>query len=266
MCEANVYMNRNGQEELVMEKVDRLVPGDENNIFMENIFGERKVVKAEIKELQLVHHRIILEEMPVSTTPRSPEIWISLNTEHGHFHAGEEISLHLLKGYNMKADSPAAFSHPRLFVVDQEQKREFPVTISENKGEVNLGNEADGLLQIFAHESGEQELYAVIWIEVGHHHHHSIEPLGLPLEILPAHNQHARMGENYEIQVLKNGVPMPAAAVKATYAATNSADYPHRLITDQEGKARVFLSARGNYLFSVCDENIISTFTLIKSF
>ena len=39
MCEANVYVVRNGQEELLMEKVDRIIPGEEDTIFMESIFG-----------------------------------------------------------------------------------------------------------------------------------------------------------------------------------------------------------------------------------
>ena len=266
MCEANVYMIRNGQEELLMEKVDRLIPGDENNIFMENIFGERKVIQARIKELQLVHHRIILDEIQSQTTHPDQEMWMSLNTEHGHFHAGEPISLNLFKGYNMKADPEAAFSAPQVFVADHGQMKEYPVTLADGRGKVNLRDEADGLLQIFARESGDQELYAAIWAEVGHHHHHQIEALGLPIEILPTKDQHARMGENYEIQVLRDGKPMAGAKVRVTYASTSNPDYPHQLITDEEGKAHIFLSARGNYLFSVCEGKIISTFTLVKSF
>lgn len=266
MCEANVYIVRNGQEELLMEKVDRLTPGDENNIFMQNIFGERKEVQAKIKDLELVHHRIILDEIQSQTTRPDQEMWINLNTEHGHFHAGEAISLNLFKGYNMKADQEAAFSAPQVFVADHGQKKEYPVTLMDGKGVVNLGDEADGLLQIFARERVDKELYATIWAEVGHHHHHGIEALGLPLEILPTKDQHARMGENYEIQVLKDGRPMTGTKVRVTYAATSSPDYPHQLITDEEGKAHIFLSARGDYLFSVCHEKIISTFTLVKSF
>ncbi len=266
MCEANVYILRSGQEELLMEKVDRLIPGDENNIFMENIFGERKVIQARIKELQLVHHRIILDEIQAQTAGQISEMWFNLNTDHGHFHAGEAISLSLFKGYNMKPDQKAVFAGPQVFVADHGEMTEYPVTLADGKAEVNLGDEADGRVRVFAREKGETDLYAAIWVEVGHHHHHGIEALGLPLEILPARDQHARMGENYEIQVLKNGKPLPDAKVRVTYASTSSKDYPHQLVADEEGKARIFLSARGNYLFSVSDETVISTFTLIKSF
>ncbi|MEW6243445.1 MAG: CooT family nickel-binding protein [Bacillota bacterium] len=60
MCESNAYVVRDGKEELVMESVDVLRPeGDE--VYLESIFGEQKRLKAHIKELRLVDHRIILE-------------------------------------------------------------------------------------------------------------------------------------------------------------------------------------------------------------
>lgn len=266
MCEANVYIHRNGQEELLMEKVDLIIPGDENNIFMESIFGERKVVKAKIKEMQLVHHRILLEEITVTAVQKEEEIWLSLDTDHGHFHDGEEIKLILDKGYNMKRNNKPVFVNPQVFVAEQGNTRECPASSQGDHFTVNLGQEVDGLIQVYARESGNKDLYAKLLVEVGHHHHHSIEPIGLPLEIVPCKYQHARMGEHYEIQVLKNGQPWPGAEIKATYTGTSSPDYPHRLVSDAEGKARLFLTARGNYLFSVSDDMVISTFTLTKSF
>ncbi len=62
MCEANVYLlDKNGNEKLLLESVDKVVPCD-NGILLENIFNQRKTVKAKIKEMALVEHRIILEE------------------------------------------------------------------------------------------------------------------------------------------------------------------------------------------------------------
>lgn len=62
MCEANVYlMDENGEEKLLLEAVDRITPEDEN-LIMENIFGQRKTVKARIKEMHLVDHRIVLQK------------------------------------------------------------------------------------------------------------------------------------------------------------------------------------------------------------
>jgi predicted RNA-binding protein len=264
MCEANVYIDRGSGEELFMEKVDRIIPGEENNIFMESIFGERRVVKARIREMELVHHRIVLEEIKEDTGARNQEIWLEPATEHGHFHEGEEVSLRLLKGFNMKADTSAVFQDVQVFVVNEGIKRE--VSFHEHDGEKNivLGQEADGLIQLYANE--EDKLYGKLIVEIGHHHHHGLQPLGLPLEIVPSNYSHARMGESYEIQVLKDGKPLPGIGVRATYSGTHNRDYPHHLTTDSEGKTRLFLTARGNYLFTVNHDGIISTFTLMKSF
>lgn len=267
MCESNVYVNRGGQEELLMESVDRIIPAEDGSIFLESIFGERKVIKARIREMELVHHRIILEEIQnMVVTERSQEIWLEPTTDHGHFHAGEDVSLNLVKGYNMKPDDKASFNKLQAFVVNDGLVNVVPVHDHHGAMEINLGQEADGLLQIYVQESGEKELYAKVVMEIGHHHHHGLQPLGLPLEIVPSDYSHARMGESYEILVLKDGQPLTGVEVKVTYASTHNREYPHRLTTNEEGRAKIFLTARGNYLFSVTENNIISTFTLVKSF
>jgi len=63
MCEANAYLFENGKEELLLERVDKVVP-KEKEVYLENIFGQRKTVEGRIKELQLVDHRIIVERNP----------------------------------------------------------------------------------------------------------------------------------------------------------------------------------------------------------
>ncbi|MFH1626376.1 MAG: CooT family nickel-binding protein [Pseudomonadota bacterium] len=61
MCEANAYLNMGeGEEELLMEGVNILRP-EKEGIYLQSIFGEQKVVKAHIKEMSLLDHRIILE-------------------------------------------------------------------------------------------------------------------------------------------------------------------------------------------------------------
>lgn len=62
MCEANVYLINNDVEELLLERVDKIIPKD-GEIYLENIFGQRKTLAARIKELHLVDHRIILERI-----------------------------------------------------------------------------------------------------------------------------------------------------------------------------------------------------------
>lgn len=61
MCEASAYLLKDGEERLILESVDTLEnEGDE--ISMVNIFGEQKRLKARVKSLSLLDHRIILEE------------------------------------------------------------------------------------------------------------------------------------------------------------------------------------------------------------
>lgn len=61
MCEANVYLVKEGQEELLMESVDVVEPQDGGTWRLVSIFGEQKNVKARIKEMNLVNHRILFE-------------------------------------------------------------------------------------------------------------------------------------------------------------------------------------------------------------
>ncbi|MGQ9511752.1 CooT family nickel-binding protein [Thermodesulfitimonas sp.] len=60
MCEANAYLRKGDKEELVLEMVDKVVPY-EDGLLLEDIYGRRKIIKAKIKELALVDHKIILE-------------------------------------------------------------------------------------------------------------------------------------------------------------------------------------------------------------
>jgi len=63
VCQSSVFIvKEDGREELVMEDVSIIKPqGDQ--ILMVGMLGERKQVSAKIKELQLMEHRIVLEEI-----------------------------------------------------------------------------------------------------------------------------------------------------------------------------------------------------------
>ncbi len=60
MCEANAYLVRGDQEELVMEGVDVMEPRGEE-LYLRSIFGEQKFLRAKLKSTSLVEHRILLE-------------------------------------------------------------------------------------------------------------------------------------------------------------------------------------------------------------
>ncbi len=61
MCEASAYVLKDGREELILQDVDVIEP-DGENLRLVNIFGEQKVLKADILSLNLVNHKVILVE------------------------------------------------------------------------------------------------------------------------------------------------------------------------------------------------------------
>ena len=61
MCEANAYLVKEGKEELFLEDISILRP-EKDELYLQNIFGEQKRIKARIIEMNLIDHRIVLEE------------------------------------------------------------------------------------------------------------------------------------------------------------------------------------------------------------
>lgn len=61
MCEANAYLLKDGGEELIMESVDLIEPEESGAYRLVSIFGDQKTVKASIKRMALVEHKIIFE-------------------------------------------------------------------------------------------------------------------------------------------------------------------------------------------------------------
>jgi predicted RNA-binding protein len=61
MCETNVYIEKDGSEELYLENVDIIKP-EEGRIFMKNLFGEQKFFEGSLKEISLIKHKIILKK------------------------------------------------------------------------------------------------------------------------------------------------------------------------------------------------------------
>jgi predicted RNA-binding protein len=70
MCEANVYLlEENGEKSLFFDSVDKVIPQEDGRILMENIFGERKTVLAEIKWMELVDHKIFIARRKSCSEP-----------------------------------------------------------------------------------------------------------------------------------------------------------------------------------------------------
>ena len=62
MCEANVYVEKDGIEELILESVDIVEPQDDGSFRLVSIFGEQKIVKGTLKKMNLVDHKIVFTQ------------------------------------------------------------------------------------------------------------------------------------------------------------------------------------------------------------
>jgi len=62
MCEASAYILREDKEELILNSVDVLEPRDNGEFMLVDIFGSQKIIKAKLKRMNLVDHKIIFEE------------------------------------------------------------------------------------------------------------------------------------------------------------------------------------------------------------
>jgi predicted RNA-binding protein len=60
MCEAHVYLEKDGEEELLLESV-YLIESEGDRWRLENIFGEQKVLRAAFKVLALSEEKIVLQ-------------------------------------------------------------------------------------------------------------------------------------------------------------------------------------------------------------
>ena len=63
MCEAAAYiLNKEGQEQLLLADVDVIEPQVDGTTRLVSIYGEQKVLKARIKSMSLVNHKVVLAQ------------------------------------------------------------------------------------------------------------------------------------------------------------------------------------------------------------
>lgn len=62
MCEASAYLITDGEPKLIMESVDVVIPTEEGELKLINIFGEQHFIKGFIESLSLVDHKIYIRE------------------------------------------------------------------------------------------------------------------------------------------------------------------------------------------------------------
>ncbi len=61
MCEANAYIDKDGEEELFLESVNIIRPED-GKVYLKNLFGEEKSFEGRIAEISLVSNKVILKK------------------------------------------------------------------------------------------------------------------------------------------------------------------------------------------------------------
>ena len=62
MCESTAYILRDGTEDLIVESVE-ILEINNGQVKIRNLFGEEHIIKARVKTLSLVDHKIILEPL-----------------------------------------------------------------------------------------------------------------------------------------------------------------------------------------------------------
>ena len=62
MCESNAFLKDGENEEMLMKSVDTIEPY-EDGLKLVDIFGKEIFIKARIKDMTLLNHRIILEKI-----------------------------------------------------------------------------------------------------------------------------------------------------------------------------------------------------------
>ena len=63
MCESNVYLKKEDNEELIMENVAAVVPAGDNKLLLKGLLGDSMEVTAVIEDINLMGHRITLKAL-----------------------------------------------------------------------------------------------------------------------------------------------------------------------------------------------------------
>jgi len=65
MCESSAYLVQDGKEELILENVEELF-NEGGKVKIINLFGDQKIVDAELKKISFVDNKIIFEKRDTS--------------------------------------------------------------------------------------------------------------------------------------------------------------------------------------------------------
>lgn len=66
MCESSAFLiNKQGEEEKIMDYVIDIVPNDDGSLTLSDLLGGTKIVNGRLKEVKLLNHKIIIEDTAV---------------------------------------------------------------------------------------------------------------------------------------------------------------------------------------------------------
>ncbi|MDO4288765.1 MAG: CooT family nickel-binding protein [Eubacterium sp.] len=66
MCESSAYLiNKEGQEEKIMDYVIDIVPNADGSLTLSDLLGGTRIVNGSLKEVKLLSHKILIEEKAV---------------------------------------------------------------------------------------------------------------------------------------------------------------------------------------------------------
>ena len=63
MCESTAYFITKDGLTPIMENVINAAPAEGGMVFLEDILGDQKTVKGRLKEIKLLDHKILIEEL-----------------------------------------------------------------------------------------------------------------------------------------------------------------------------------------------------------
>jgi predicted RNA-binding protein len=61
MCESNVYLKKDNEEQLIMENVAAITPVDKDTFLLRGLLGDSMEVKGIIEDINLMGHKITLK-------------------------------------------------------------------------------------------------------------------------------------------------------------------------------------------------------------
>ena len=63
MCESTAYLITKDGTIPIMESVIFAIPRENGEVFLEDILGDQKTVRGKLKEIKLLDHKILIEEI-----------------------------------------------------------------------------------------------------------------------------------------------------------------------------------------------------------